>query len=260
MVPEIDTLDFYDQNPASTKVASRQLHPDRNMMRSRRLSMVVMLIVLLFILRPTHATGQQQAAALFVTYISATPECACNATAGQLGITFRVIFYSCEPYYGSVSHPAVGITEASFLLVSTETHEAKEHSNIPVYQTATEGMYRAQIPLAPDDPTGRVLVYVKGNSLQVDGKLGPPQNTSSEQTEDTSGVSLVELGLRPSPPPFLDSNLLLLIALAVIVLLLLLLAIFARRRQKPTSLTLVREPSARPPSPRRPIRSRRNLP
>jgi hypothetical protein len=215
---------------------------------------------------PTDASGQEyQAAALFVTYVSATPECACDTTVGKLEIVFRVVYFSCEPYYGFVSHPVYGLKEATFLLVSTETHQTKEYHNITAYPSASEGEYRAQIPIGPDDPTARVLVYVKGNSLQIDDGLrrGPPNNISSEQTDDTSDLSLVEIGTRQPAQPLspvaqlLQGNELVLILLAVIVALLLLLAIFARRKERPTSLTLVREPHPGPSGRRRPTSSRR---
>jgi len=200
-------------------------------------------------------------APLFVTYMSATPDCVCDGKAGKLVVVFRVVYFSCQAYYGSYSQPVVGIKSTTFLIVSSQTHQSKEHPNIPVSPGASEGEYRAEIPIAPDDPTGRVLVYVKGNSLQVDGGLkgGPPNNISSEQTEDTSDNSLVDIS-PPSPAPFqpsaltelLQGNGLVIILLAIIVLLLLLLAIFARRRQRPASLTLVREPTLGPAGRRRP--------
>jgi len=84
---------------------------------------------------------------------------------------------------------------------------------------------------------------VEGNSLHSSScfcnvntpvdSVGPPGNTASEQTYDSSDLSLIQIGQPPSPSP-LQGNELLLGVLAAIILLLLAIALLARRRGKPS--------------------------
>lgn len=222
------------------------------------------LIGLVIVLRPAGVAGQCPSQCCTVTYVSVTPECACDTAVGTLVIVFRVVCFTCEPYYGSVSEPVTGIRNAAFVLISTETHQTKEYENVPVFPGTIEGEYRATIPIAPDGPAGPVLVYVKGNSMQFDGSTGPVNNMSSEQTEDTSDLSLVDIRRAvPSSPLaqiFQGYELPILFILLAVIVALLAWDIFARRRRKPTKLTLVREPYPEPAGRGSQTRSRRYQP
>ena len=204
--------------------------------------LILLLVPLLMVSTPAHVAGQAPPTGmLWVTYVNATP------TTANLGdnllIVFRVVYFTCEPYLGSISNPAVGIKTATFLIISIATQQSKEYPDVPVFPTGKEGEYRAEIQIAQDGPTGRVWVYVKGNSLQVafEGgmRLGPPNNTHSELTYDTSDLSLIQIG-QPTPPPspsplsqLLQGNELVLLLLAAVIILLLLISILARRKPKP---------------------------
>jgi hypothetical protein len=194
---------------------------------------------------PVRVAGQTPpTGSLWVTYVNATPTT--TSTGDKLEIVFRVVYFCCDPYLGTIGNPADGIETASFLLVSVLTQESKEYPDVPVFPTGN-GEYRAEIEIAQDNPTGRMWVYVKGNSLrssscfcdvntQVDS-VGPPGNTASEQTYDTSDLSLIQIGQPPSPSPLeklLQGNELLLVALAAIILLLIAISLLARRRGKPS--------------------------
>jgi len=180
---------------------------------------------------------------LWVTYVNATPTT--TNTGETLEIVFRVVYFCCEPYLGPIGNPADGIETASFLLVSVLTQESKEYPDVPVFPIG-DGEYRAEIVIAEDNPTGRVWVYVKGNSLHSSScfcdvdtavdSVGPPGNTASEQTYDESDLSLIQIGQPPSPSLFeqlFQGNELLLLLLAAIILLLLAVSLLARRKGKP---------------------------
>jgi hypothetical protein len=206
---------------------------------------IVFVIVLLVAIVPVRVVGQAPpTGTLWVTWVNATPT---TTNTGQtLDIVFRVVWFTCEPYIGAVSHPADGIKTATFLLVSVETQQSHEYTDTPVTPTGAPGEYRADVQIVSDDPTGKVWVYVKGNSLNLGVQggvlLGPPGNTASEQTYDTSDLSLIQNAppTPPAPPPtpsplatLLQGNGLLLILLAVIILLLIAISLLARRRGKP---------------------------
>ena len=206
---------------------------------------IVLVIVLLAAVVPVRVVGQAPpTGTLWVTYVNSTPTT--TSTGETLEIIFRVVYFCCDPYLGTIGNPADGIETASFLLVSVLTQESKEYPDVPVFPTGN-GEYRAEIEIAQDNPTGRMWVYVKGNSLrssscfcdvntQVDS-VGPPGNTASEQTYDTSDLSLIQIGQPPSPSPLeklLQGNELLLVALAAIILLLIAISLLARRRGKPS--------------------------
>lgn len=201
---------------------------------------IVFAIVLLVGIMPVRVAGQAPpTGSLWVTYVNSTPTT--TNTGDTLAIIFRVVHFTCEPYLGSVAHPADGVKTATFLLVSVETQQSHEYPDTPVFPTGTPGEYRADIQIVPEDPAGRVWVYVKGMSLNlsVEGGalVGPPINTASEQTYDTSDLSLIQIGQPPSPSPLeklLQGNELLFVALAAIILLLLAISLLARRRGKPS--------------------------
>lgn len=170
-------------------------------MRKRYLPILFLVMLLSVVLTTPHAVSQAGPVGLWVTYVSATvaDTCPCQpGVGGRLLIVFRVVYFTCEAYLGQISHPAVGVTSATFLLISLATHETKEYPNVPVSPGAIDGEYRAEMLITQDFPTGSVLVYVKGESLQatVDNqtRTGPPINTSSEQTYDTSDNSIVVIG------------------------------------------------------------------
>jgi hypothetical protein len=200
---------------------------------------IAFVIVLLVAIIPIRVVGQAPpTGTLWVTYVNATPTT--TNTGEKLDIVFRVVHFTCDPYLGSIPNPADGVKTATFLLVSVETQQSHEYPDTPVFPTGTPGEYRADIQIVPEDPAGKVWVYVKGMSLNlaVEGGalVGPPINTASEQTYDTSDLSLIQIGQPPSPSPFeklLQGNELLLVVLAAIVLLLLAISLLARRKGKP---------------------------
>jgi len=209
---------------------------------------IVSLMLLLIALPAASVFGQPPpTGTLWVTYVNATP-----TTVGlgdNLEIVFRVVYFCCDPYLGAVGSPAEGIVSASFLVVSIQTQQSKEYKDIPVFSTG-EGSYRAEIQIAQDDPTGRVWVYVEGNSLRSSScfcgdnppteSIGPPGNTASEQTYDTADLSLIEIGAPQaptSPSPWdqlMQGSGLWLLLLAALIILLLAVSLLARRRGKPT--------------------------
>jgi hypothetical protein len=174
---------------------------------------------------------------LWVTYVNATPTA--TSTGSALDIVFRVVHFTCDPYLGSIANPADGVKTATFLMVSVETQQSHEYPDTPVFPTGTLGEYRADIQIVPEDPPGRVWVYVQGMSLNlaIEGGalVGPPINTSSEQTYDSSDLSLIQIGPLTSASPLekvLQGNELLLVLLAAIILLLIAISLLARRRGK----------------------------
>jgi hypothetical protein len=202
---------------------------------------IVFMIVLLAAIVPVRVAGQAPpTGTLWVTWVNATPT---TTNTGQtLEIVFRVVYFTCDPYLGSIPHNATGVKTATFLLVSVETQQSHEYTDTPVFPTGTPGEYRADVQIVPEDPSGKVWVYVKGNSLNLGVQggvlLGPPGNTASEQTYDTGDLSLLQIGQPPSPSPLtqlLQGNGLLLVLLAAIILLLLAISLLARRRGKPPS-------------------------
>jgi hypothetical protein len=210
----------------------------------------VFVIVLLVAVVPARVAGQTPPTGyLWVTYVNATP--VTTNTGDSLEIIFRVVYFCCDAYLGTIGKPADGIKTAAFLLISVLTQQSHEYPDTPVFPTGNPGEYRADIQIVPDDPTGKVWVYVKGNSLRSSScnctantpneSVGPPGNTASEQTFDTSDNSLIQIQMPPSPPSpspwatLLQGNELLLIALAAIILLLLAISLLARRRGKPPS-------------------------
>ena len=200
----------------------------------------VMVIVLFALVAPAHVAGQAPpTGSLWVTYVNVTPTT--TDTSNQIDIVFRVVYFTCDPYLGTISKPADGIKTATFLMVSVETQQSNRYPDTPVYPTGNPGEYRADIPIVTEDPTGKVWVYVEGNSLnsaiQGGALLGPPGNTASEQTYDNSDMSLIQIGQPASPSPLaklFQGNELLLMLLALIVLLLLAISLLARRRGKPS--------------------------
>jgi hypothetical protein len=200
---------------------------------------IVLMIVLLAVAVPVRVVGQAPpTGTLWVTYVNSTPTT--TNTGETLDIVFRVVHYTCDPYLGSIPNPAEGVKSATFLLVSVETQQSHEYPDTPVSPTGTAGEYRADIQVVPQDPGGKVWVYVKGMSLNLSvegGALaGPPINTSSEQTYDTGDLSLIQVGQPPSPSPLeqlMQGNGLLLVLLAAVILLLLAISLLARRKGKP---------------------------
>jgi len=205
---------------------------------------IVFVLVLLVAVVPARVVSQAPpVGTLWVTFVNATPTT--TDTGEKLEIVFRVVYFCCDPYLGTVGNPAEGIESASFLLISVLTQESKEYPDVPVFPIGN-GEYRAEIEITQDTPSGRVWVYVEGNSLHssscfcdvdtpVDA-LGPPGNTASEQTYDVSDLSLIQIGQPPSPSPFenlFQGNELLLLLLAAIILLLLAVSLLARRKGKP---------------------------
>jgi len=217
---------------------------------SARIVPIVSLMLLLIVLPAAQVFGQAPpTGTLWVTYVNATP------TTGSLGdtleIVFSVVYFCCDPYLGAVGNAAEGIETASFLVVSVLTQESKEYQDVPVFPTGRPGEYRAEIQIAQDNPTGRVWVYVKGNSLHSSScfcgenppaeSLGPPGNTASEQTYDTSDLSLIEIGVvqpTTSASPWdelVQGSGLWLLLLAALIVLLLAVSLLARRRRKSTT-------------------------
>jgi len=209
---------------------------------------IVSVILLLIVLPAAQVLGQAPpTGTLWVTYVNATPTTV--DVGNNVEIVFRVIYFCCDPYLGAVGSPAEGIETASFLVVSILTQQSKEYRDVPVFSTGN-GEYRAEIQIAQDDPTGRVWVYVEGNSLRSSScfcgdnppveSVGPPGNTASEQTYDTSDLSLIEIAVTQpvSPSPwdqFMQGNGLWLLLLAALIILLLAVSLLARRRGKPAS-------------------------
>ena len=245
---EISTPNFYVENTLSMKRRTKATGSDMSSRSNIRSLSVVFVFVLLIAVVPPRVVGQgPPVGTLWVTYVNATPTT--TNTGETLEIVFRVVYFCCDAYLGTISNPAIGIETASFLLVSVLTQQSKEYADVPVFPTGN-GEYRAEIQIAQDNPTGRVWVYVEGNSLHSSScfcqpntpvdTLGPPGNTASEQTYDVSDLSLIQigqLGQPPSPSPFemlLQSNVLLLLLLAAIILLLLAISLLARRRGKPS--------------------------
>jgi len=146
-----------------------------------------------------------------------------------------------QPYTPPQSAHVSGIGQASFLLSSSDTQRTKEFANTPVFPGSADDEYRAVIQIAQDSPTGSVWVYVKAESLQgsVYGRpvSGPPINTSSEQTDDTSGTSRVqvETSTIASPALFSTGVELTLIAPALFATLAVLGYIVICRTRKPAS-------------------------
>jgi hypothetical protein len=241
--------DFYEKNTlgmentrSSGIVECRMLFAgfwNRFSSARRRSFVIVFAIVLLVAVMPARVVSQAPpSGTLWVTYVNSTPTT--TNTGETLDIVFRVVHYTCDPYLGSIPHPADGVKTATFLLVSVETQQSHEYSDTPVFPTGIAGEYRADIQVVPEDPAGKVWVYVKGMSLNLSvegGALaGPPINTSSEQTYDTGDLSLIQVGQPPSPSPFeklFQGNELLLVVLAAIVLLLLAISLLGRRKGKP---------------------------
>jgi hypothetical protein len=150
---------------------------------------------------------------------------------GAMTVDFGVVVYTVEPYLGCIGNPVTGLHTGSFILspegaplasmlAALQSSQATEHDNVTLSPGSKPGEYLAEIQVTQNDPTGNVLVYVKALSLQatVNGTVyvGPASNVSSAQTEDTSGVSLIQIrpSSRAASPPIL-----LLILLAAIILL-----------------------------------------
>ena len=215
---------------------------------SRQIS-VVLLIVLLVVTLPGQVTGQAAGSHLVVTYIWGAPRAV--AFGGMIAVDFDVVYFTQDAYMGNVSNPAVGIQTGSFVLApacsagasvlgAIGSLQVSEHPDIPLSPGEEPGNYHAEIQITQGDPVGEILVYVKAESLRlaVNNQLmtGPGVDTSSEQTYDTSDVSLLQIGQSPSPSPFeklLQGNELLLVLLAAIVLLLLAISLLVRRKGKP---------------------------
>jgi hypothetical protein len=205
--------------------------------RTRSLVIVFAIVLLVAIMPARVASQAPPSGTLWVTYVNATPTA--TSTGSTLDIVFRVVHFTCDPYLGSISNPADGVKTATFLLISVDTQQSHEYPDTPVFPTGTPGEYRADIPIVSQDPQGKVWVYVKGMSLNlaIEGGalVGPPINTSSEQTYDTGDLSLIQIGQVTSASPLenvLQGNGLLLVALAAIILLLLAISLLARRRGK----------------------------
>ena len=158
------------------------------------------MIVLFALVAPAHVAGQTPPTGnLWVTYVNVTPTT--TDTGKQIDIVFRVVYFTCDPYLGSIANPADGIKTATFLLVSVETQQSNRYPDTPVFPTGGPGEYRADIQIVPEDPTGKVWVYVEGKSLNSrlsTERTGAARNTASEQTYDTSDMSLIQIG---QPPP-----------------------------------------------------------
>ena len=201
---------------------------------------IVFAIILLVVIAPARVTGQAPpTGTLWVTYVNAAPTT--TSTGNTLDVVFRVVHFTCDPYLGSIPNPADGVKTATFQLVSVETQQSHEYPDTPVFPTGTPGEYRADIQIVSKDPAGKVWVYVKGMSLNlaVEGGalVGPPINTSSEQTYDTGDLSLIQISQPTSTSPIekiLQANELLLVALAAIILLLIAISLLARRRGNPS--------------------------
>ena len=194
----------------------------------------VLLIGLLFLTVIPRGVSQTTPcpASIVVTYISATPHTV--EIGNMLSITFRAIYFTSEPYLGCISHPAVGLQTATFLVSSA----VKEYPNTPLTPGAIEGEYHAEITLAEDIAPGQHEASIKMQSLEINvgaiNLTGPVADTGSDQTEETSDLSWVDVTEKPSVwTQLLQGNELILVLLALIVILLLIVAVFARRRRKP---------------------------
>jgi len=246
---EISALNFYFENTLSINELTRRAEFHMSSTGNIRTLAIVFVIVLAVAVVPVRVAAQTPPTGnLWVTYVNATP--ITTNTGDSLEIVFRVVYFCCDAYLGAIGKPADGIKTATFLLVSVETQQSHEYPDTPVFATGNSGEYRADVQIVPEDPAGRVWIYVKGNSLHSASCLctantpsetvGPPGNTASEQTYDTSDMSLIQIGQLPSPPSpspwsaLLQGNELLLVGLAAIVLLLLAISLLARRRGKPS--------------------------
>lgn len=205
--------------------------------RTRSLVIVFAIVLLVAIMPARVASQAPPSGTLWVTYVNSTPTT--TSTGDELDIIFRVVHFTCDPYLGSISNPADGVKTATFLLISIETQQSHEYPDTPVFPTGTPGEYRADIQIVPQDPPGKVWVYVKGMSLNlaIEGGalVGPPINTSSEQTYDTGDLSLIQIGQASSPSlldKLLQGNELVLVLLAAIIVLLIAISLLARRRGK----------------------------
>lgn len=155
-------------------------------------------------------------------------------------------------YQPSRGYGVSGIHLATFLVGSLTTGQTSEYQNTPVSPGASDGEYRAEIQITEQGPTGRVLVYVEAQSLQgsVYGRpvTGPLTNTSSEETEDTSGSSVVQIESQSAPanspsvaqiksqsPPTRPLWQLTVVALGLLAILLLPIYIVVRRRKEQAS-------------------------
>jgi hypothetical protein len=201
------------------------------MLRLRYVTVVlvgVLLFAVVFIsARASPPPSVQQSAAnsgLVVTYISTTPgtlhlgdklviklhvdDDHCNKdhnnNGNGNGANWNNNDEDCRPeeYEPHHHHGARHIRFASFTLTSLTTGQSREYSNIPLTPGPSDGDYTAEIQIDESSPTGSVWVYVKAGSLQTSvGHLvlaGPSIDTSSEQTEDTSGFSQVQVEISAS--------------------------------------------------------------
>ena len=127
-----------------------------------------------------------------------------------------------------------------FLTVSRNREAGKlqagEYVNVPVSAVSC-GEYRAEIQITKGAPTGQVWVYVRAQSLQgsVYGRpvSGPPIDTASAQTEDTSGFSQVQIANSPTQLPT-TVNLIILIAPALAAILVVSTYVIKRRKRDST--------------------------
>jgi len=155
-------------------------------------------------------------------------------------------------YTGPTPKGAKGIGTATFLLTSVSTGQTKGYAGTPVAPGSSDGDYRAEIQITPDSPIGQVLVYVKAGSLQASiydvVVTGPPIDTSSGETEDTSGSSLVQIESQSAPAnspsvaqiesqsaPTRPLGQLTLVALGLLAILLLPIYVVVRRRREQPS-------------------------
>ena len=211
---------------------------------------VLLLIILPFGLVPLHGVAQATCpTGLEVIYVSANPS---TVTVGTtLVVIFRVIYGTVDPYLGCVTNPATGLKTGSFILSpegaplasmlgALASSQASEHLDVPSYPGAVAGEYRADIQTTQSDPVGKVLAYVKVESLRttINDKMltGPSTSVSSVQTEDTSDDSFVAIKQIEQPSVWtqlLQGNTLLLLVLAALIVLVLLISIIARRKRKP---------------------------
>jgi hypothetical protein len=172
----------------------------------------------------TCATGMQ------VIFVHTSPSSI--MVGGTVTVDFGVVVYTVEPYLGCIGNPVAGLRTGSFILSpegaplasmlgALQSSRPTEHDNVTLSPGSKPGEYLADIQITQNDPTGNILVYVKALSLQATLNntvyIGPAINVSSAQTEDTSGVSLIQI--RPLSPPPASPPILLLILLAAIILL-----------------------------------------